>query len=69
MLAGIALLGVVTASLASWLIERVTEVEEEAQAATSRDINALTQEVAALRDQVAQLSREPSDGELGVRRE
>lgn len=38
MLAGIALLGVVTASLASWLIERVAEVEEESQAATRGDV-------------------------------
>jgi voltage-gated potassium channel len=32
MLAGIALLGIVTASLASWLIDHVREVNEEAQA-------------------------------------
>ena len=42
--------------------------QRPAQAATSRDITALTQEVAALRDQVAQLCREPSDGELNARR-
>ncbi len=49
MLAGIALLGVVTAWLASWLIERVTLVEEESQAATRRDVLTLTAEVQALR--------------------
>ena len=49
MLAAIALLGVVTASFASWLIERVAEVEEAGQAATRRDVAALTAEVAALR--------------------
>lgn len=49
MLAGIALLGVVTASLASWLLDKVREVEEESQAATRRDVEALTAEVAALR--------------------
>jgi voltage-gated potassium channel len=53
MLAGIALLGVVTASLASWLLERVREVEEEGEAATRRDVVALTREVAALRDELA----------------
>jgi voltage-gated potassium channel len=37
MLAGIALLGVVTASLASWLIEKMTDVAEASQAATRRD--------------------------------
>ncbi len=50
MLAGIALLGVVTASLASWLLERVAEVEEASQAATRRDVEELTAEVAALRE-------------------
>ncbi|RYP84614.1 potassium channel protein [Nocardioides guangzhouensis] len=49
MVAGIALIGVVTASFASWLIERVAEVEEEASAATQRDMQALTAEVAELR--------------------
>ncbi len=49
MLAGIALIGVVTASFASWLLERVSESEEEAQAATRHDIDALRSEIALLR--------------------
>ena len=49
MLCGIALLGVVTATLASWLIQRVQEVEEASQAATRRDFEALTEELARLR--------------------
>ena len=49
MLAGIALLGVVTAAFASWLIERVAEVAEVEQAATRQDLEALTAEVSALR--------------------
>lgn len=53
MLAGIALLGVVTGSLASWLIERVQQVEEESQTATRRDVAALAAEVSALRDEIA----------------
>lgn len=53
MLAGIALLGVVTASLASWLIEQVQEVEDESKTATRRDVAALTAEVSALRDELA----------------
>ncbi len=56
MLAGIALLGVVTASLASWLVERVADVEEESQAATRRDVEALSNEVAALRAEIARLA-------------
>lgn len=50
MLTGIALLGVVTASLASWLLDRVAEVEEQSQTATRRDVQALREEVRALRD-------------------
>jgi voltage-gated potassium channel len=52
MLAGIALLGIVTATLASWLIERVRDVEEQSQTATRRDIEALTSEIAALRQEL-----------------
>lgn len=53
MLCGIALLGVVTATLASWLVQRVTEAEEASQAATRRDVEALTAQVAALRADLA----------------
>lgn len=53
MLAGIALIGVVTATFASWLIERVAEVEEEGQQATRRDVAALSQQVAELRSELA----------------
>ena len=58
MLAGIALLGLLTASLASWLIERVQEVEEESQAATRRDVAALTAEVATLRELLVAYTRQ-----------
>lgn len=58
MVGGIALLGVVTATFASWLIDRVAEVEEESAAATQRDIRALTAEVAELRAMLTQ-GREP----------
>lgn len=52
MLGGIALLGTITASLASWLVERVTESVEVEQAATRRDVEALTLEVRALREEL-----------------
>ena len=42
MLSGIALLGVVTATFASWLVQRVQEVEEAAQTATRRDFEAMS---------------------------
>jgi len=57
MLAGIALLGIVTASLATWLIDRIRQVEEESEAATRRDVAALTREISALRDEVARIGR------------
>ncbi|WP_246323823.1 potassium channel family protein [Petropleomorpha daqingensis] len=49
MLAGIALLGVVTATFASWLVERVREAGEDSEAVTRRDLTMLTAEVARLR--------------------
>ncbi|MEU1184095.1 ion channel [Streptomyces sp. NPDC005820] len=54
MLSGIALLGVVTANIAAWFIERFEkdDVEERAQTAA---ILALTEEVRALREEVAEL--------------
>ncbi|HEY3549052.1 MAG TPA: potassium channel family protein [Propionicimonas sp.] len=53
MLAGIALLGTVTASMASWLIEKVREVEETAPPASRAEVDALTQEIRALRRQLS----------------
>lgn len=53
MLAGIALIGVVTASFASWLIDRVREVETESQTATAADLHDLRTEITALREELA----------------
>ncbi len=50
MVAGIALLGVVTATIASWLVERVTEAAEIDEAATRAQVDHLAEEVAALRE-------------------
>lgn len=52
MIAGIAMLGVVTAAFASWLVDRVRDTESEAQAATRADIDALRGEIAALTAQL-----------------
>lgn len=49
MLAGIALLGVVTASIASWLIDRVKEIEQQSAHATQQDIHELREEIRMLR--------------------
>ncbi|MDQ1597927.1 MAG: voltage-gated potassium channel, partial [Microbacteriaceae bacterium] len=48
MLGGVALLGIVTATLASWIVERVAVKEEDAQAATRGEIRALAKQVALL---------------------
>jgi voltage-gated potassium channel len=53
MIGGIALLSVVTASIASWLLDRVREVEESAQAVTRADIEALTAELRELKAMLA----------------
>ncbi len=59
MLAGIALLGIVAASLASWMLEKIREVEGQVQAATRADIEALTVEVRALHQTLAQPPSQP----------
>jgi voltage-gated potassium channel len=56
MLSGVALLGVVTASIASWLIERVRQIETDNQAATSADITALRSEIAQFRAELGHAS-------------
>ena len=58
MLAGIALLGVVTASLATWLIDRVSEADEAAEAATRQDVTRLVGEVELLRHELAGLAEQ-----------
>lgn len=52
MLAGIALPGIVTAALASWLLDRVRDVEQESQAATRRDVAVPAAEIRALRGEL-----------------
>jgi voltage-gated potassium channel len=53
MIAGIALLGVITATLASWLVERVGAQDEANQAATRAQVAELAAEITALRTQLA----------------
>jgi voltage-gated potassium channel len=64
MIAGVALVGAVTATFASWLIERVAEAEDEADPgqapATRDDVDRLAAEVAALRAELAE--RDARDG-------
>ena len=58
MLGGIGLIGVVTATLASWIVRRVSE-EEDAQLATKAQIQDLLREVRDLREQVRDLEGSP----------
>jgi voltage-gated potassium channel len=57
MITGIALLGVVTAALASWFVERLSKVEA-AEDRTAQQISELTAEVRALRAEVRELRGE-----------
>ncbi|WP_426515013.1 potassium channel family protein [Diaminobutyricibacter sp. McL0618] len=50
MVGGIAMLGVVTATLASWIVERVTVTEDHARAATRGQIRVLSAQIAQLQD-------------------
>ena len=58
MVCGIALLGTVTATLASWLVEKITDTGLETQA----DVAALTEEVKALRTELRQSRAVVNDG-------
>jgi voltage-gated potassium channel len=52
MIGGISLVGVVTASIASWIVQRVSETETANQAATAAQIEELRDEVRALTQQL-----------------
>jgi voltage-gated potassium channel len=52
MMGGIALLGVVTAMIAAWLVERVTAETELEEAATRAQVDALRKEIVLLREQL-----------------
>lgn len=61
MIGGISLIGLVTATLASWIVDRVAEDDETAQAATTAHIDVLRAETAAqfasLQAEIQQLRR------------
>ena len=49
---GISLIGIVTATLASWIVQRVAEEDTANQAATTAQINELRQEIRRLAESV-----------------
>jgi voltage-gated potassium channel len=59
MLGGISLIGVITATVASWIVQRVTEEEVAHQAATEAHIDQLRDEIVRLRER---MDREPIGG-------
>lgn len=58
MLGGVALIGVVTATFASWLVDRVRAVTEDEQAATRADIAALRAEIVDLKTVLARAAEQ-----------
>jgi voltage-gated potassium channel len=57
MVGGIALIGVVTATLASWIVQRVSVEAEEASAATETQVEALRGEIADLKEMLREIPR------------
>jgi voltage-gated potassium channel len=66
MLAGIALLGVVTASIASWLIGRVRQIEVDNQSETREDLAGLRDEIRALRGELAEMRAQRAANQVGA---
>lgn len=56
MIGGVALLGVVTATIASWLVQRVADVTEQQESATRDQVEALTAELAEIKAHLALLA-------------
>lgn len=64
MIAGITLLGVITATFASWLVERFAEVDAAEQRVTRQDVSLLIAEVRELRKEVRKVT-DPDNGQVG----
>jgi len=58
MVGGISLLGVVTATVASWIVQRVAEEDDENRTATAAQIDDLQMEIRELRRELAMSRRE-----------
>ena len=63
MVAGVSLLGVVTATLASWIVERVAEEDTASQAATAAHIEELRDEIRKLAESLIGDRRRAVDGD------
>lgn len=70
MIAGIALLGVITATIASWMVESVTAGDSRRNRVTLAHVDALSDQVQALSEQLAAFvaeQRAPTDAQAGDR--
>lgn len=69
MIGGIGLIGFVTGSLATWIVDRISVKNDDTQDATKSDVAMIMAELAALREEVARLRAEaqlPSPAEPTV---
>ena len=62
MIGGVALAGVVTATLASWIVSLVEEENAEQEAATQAQVAALQQQVSELSERIDRLLKMPDSG-------
>jgi voltage-gated potassium channel len=65
MIGGIGLIGFVTGSLATWIVERISAADAPAEAATRRDIAHLLDEIRELRAEVSDLRSQSRIDESG----
>jgi voltage-gated potassium channel len=63
MIGGLGLIGFTTGSLASWIVDRVSDAERPTGAATRADMSALLAEIRRLREEVAELRTQGSQSE------
>ncbi len=62
MIGGISLIGVVTASLASWIVQRVSETDTANQVATATHIDELRNEINTLAEELRQIAPNAAAG-------
>lgn len=61
MIGGISLVGSITATLASWIVQRVSDEDEEGRSVTTAHVDTLLTEIGELREEVRRLRSETSE--------
>jgi voltage-gated potassium channel len=64
MIGGLGLIGFTTGSLASWIVDRISDHERPTSAATRADVSLLRTEIEKLRTEVTELRRERSERDI-----